>query len=165
MSRKQRSLRLGNPNSDLLKLLNTPIRLRRVPIDQHEQVLKKEEQARIDAAFKLYGISEDINEDPKGETARWMALAFRLMFEHFKGCRSLLRQPGGAPKRVTREEYIKLAEDFDAASGRKLTDMARANHYLKAHNYEVKIGRETIGTARSLIRAVKRGRNLKKVEP
>jgi hypothetical protein len=144
------------------KLLNTPIRLRGVSVEQREQVAAQAAQARIDAAFKLYGIPEDTP-----EVARWMTLAIRLLGEHFKGCRSLVRQPGGSPKLVSDGEYIKLAEDFDGAAprNRKLTDLTRANNYLKSCNGEVKVGRETIRTARSLIRAVKRGRKLNKVEP
>ena len=139
------------------KLLNTPIRLRGVPDDQREQVAAKEAQARIDAAFKLYGIPDD-----SPDAARWMALAIRLLGEHFKGCRILLRQPGGSPKQVGDEDYIKLAEDFDSlACDGKLTDIAHADNYLKRHNGAVKVGRETIRTSPSLIRAVKRGRALK----
>jgi hypothetical protein len=141
-------------------LLNTPIDLRGVPADQRDEFADKAARARLDAAFNLYGIPAD-----SPELGKWMALATRLMSEHFKGCRILLRHPGGSPKLVGNEEYITLAEDFDAICPPKLTDIARADKYLKRHNGVVKVGREAIRTAPALIRAVKRGRALKKAEP
>ena len=145
-------------------LLNTPIDLRGVPADQRDEFVRKEVQARWDAAFNLYGISDDTP-----EVAKWMALATYLLGEHFKGCRELLRQPGGSPKLVGNEDYIKLAEDFDATCDPKLTDIARADSsdiaradsYLKRRKGVVKVGCEAIRTSPALIRAVKRGRALK----
>jgi hypothetical protein len=137
-------------------LLNTPIDLRGVPADQRDEFADKAARARLDAAFNLYGIPAD-----SPELAKWMALATYLMSEHFKGCRILLRHPGGSPKLVGRDDYIKLAEDFDATRGPTLTDTAHADKYLKNRKGVVKVGRETIGTSRALIRAVKHGRSLK----
>jgi hypothetical protein len=77
------------------KLLNTPIRLRGVPDDQRDEFQSKEVQARWDAAYELYGIPADTPEPAKS-----MALAARLLGEHFKGCRVLSRQPGGSPIQV-----------------------------------------------------------------
>jgi hypothetical protein len=137
-------------------LLNTPIDVRRVSADQRDEFADKEARARLEAAFNLYGIPAD-----SPELAKWQTLAIRLLGEHFKGCRTLIRHPGGSPKLVGRDDYIKLAEDFDATRGPTLTDTAHADKYLKNQNGVVKVGRETIRASRSLIRAVKRGRSLK----
>jgi hypothetical protein len=134
------------PSRKYRRLLDTPIRLRGVPDEQRDEYQRKEVQARWDAAYELYGIPADT-----AEPAKSIALAARLLGEHFKGCRTLLRQPGGSPIQVGHEEYIKLADDFDATTEQKLTDIARADIYLKRRKGVVKIG----------IRAVKCGRAFK----
>jgi hypothetical protein len=137
----------------LLKLLETPIKFGKIPEAKREAFIAAETQRRIDAAFEFYGIEPDTP-----ESAKWCALAVYLLGEQFSGCRSLAKQPGGAPKN-SRTEIDAVLESFSehcktARAGSSNT--TRATNFLKARGGSIRVGTETIRSPKSLLNFCRR---------
>jgi hypothetical protein len=132
---------------ELLELLQTQIKFGKIPEAEREKFMADETEKRINAALELY----DIEPNTPAE-AKWCALAMYLLGAHFRGCRSLARQPGGAPKNSRPEVFAELtAFDEYYKAARPATDMTHATNFLKGRNGKIQVGNETITTAKGLL--------------
>src|SRR6478752_5842851 len=91
----------------LLELLDTPIKFGKIPTAERDVFMAVETEKGIAAALELYDIDPSTPQE-----AKWCALAMYLLGEHFHGCRSLARQPGGAPKNSS-YSYSEITTAFD----------------------------------------------------
>jgi hypothetical protein len=135
--------------------LDTPIKFGRIPEGpERDAFVMVETNRRVNAALDLYDI------DPgTPEAAKWCALAMYLLGEHFKGCRSLARQPGGAPKNAP-SAYSRVVDEFDTycRTARPGSDTERAGWFLAKKGGTIQIGNEKISTARSLLNMRRRAK-------
>jgi hypothetical protein len=136
----------------LLELLNTPIKFGKIPEDERDAFMAAETERRVNAALELY----DIEPSTPAE-AKWCALAMYLLGAHFRGCRSLARQPGGAPKNSP-QSYSKEITAFDkyCETAPVGSQKARAGWYIKSRGGKVKVGRETITDATAFMNMYRR---------
>ena len=146
--------RLESPRKQRLrKLLDTPIKFGKIPDGaEREAFVATETEKRINAAFDLYDI------DPATpESAKWITLAVYLLGEHFRGCRSLAKQPGGAPKNSSKH-YSRIIADFDQYCGaaRPGSKQAVATRFIKSRGGSIQIGTEKISNAKSFLNMYRR---------
>lgn len=151
MARVRRKL-VSPRKQRLRKLLNTEIKFAKIPEDERDTFLAAETEKRINAAFELYDI------DPSTpETAKWLTLAIYLLGEHFKGCRSLARHPGGAPGNPP-SAYSEPISDFDkyCATAPQGSQIALAGWFLKSRGGSIQVGNESINNAKSFLNMYRR---------
>jgi hypothetical protein len=149
--------RLSQRRQRLIELLNTPIKYGKLPEGPaRDAFIRAESDKRIEAAFEHYDIAPDAPAE-----AKWMALAIFLLGDHFKGCRSFARQPGGSPKN-TQSKYAAIVSEFDdyCAEARKAPLMDHARRFIKKRGGEVKVGNESISTPKSFLNMYRRIKKL-----
>jgi hypothetical protein len=142
---------------ELRDLLNTQIKLGKIPEAERAAFIDIETKRRINAAFEFFDIEPDTP-----ESAKWCALAIYLLGAHFKGCRSLAKQPGGAPKN-SRQEIAAAVANFDAhckTARPGSSDMALATNFLKVQGNKIRIGNETITTPKAFLNLYRREKKM-----
>jgi hypothetical protein len=148
------SAHLESPRKQRLrKLLDTPIKFGKIPEGpEREAFVAAETEKRINAAFDLYDIDA-----ATPESAKWMALALYMLGEHFRGCRSLAKQPGGSPKNSS-SAYLDALAEFDAycATAPAGTAAAHAKWFLKSRGGSIQIGAEKISSGKSFMNMYRR---------
>jgi hypothetical protein len=133
------------------EILSKPIKAYKFSAKQRDQKTSAEVERRINAAVEYFGIDAGRH--------KWEILSLVLLRRVFPDGFTVLDKPRGGAKKNPADAYRKLADDFDsfvAKQPRRSADL-HAQKFIGSKKL-IKVGKETITTSKSLLRAVRRGR-------